>query len=71
MAALMHTGAFDPETSIYYAVSHTQPTVYHLSKPDKEEATLDYVVGDGPQVPTIDGPGRSSSRLMAVSPRST
>ena len=50
-----HTGAFDPETSIYYAVSHTQPTVYHLSKPDKEEATLDYVVGDGPQVPTIDG----------------
>ena len=50
-----HTGAFDPETSIYYAVSHTQPTVYHLSMPDNEEATLDYAVVGDPGVPTIEG----------------
>jgi quinoprotein glucose dehydrogenase len=50
-----NTGAFDPETSIYYAVSRTQPTVYHLTEPDDEEATLDYAVVGGPRVPTIDG----------------
>ncbi|MDX1384995.1 MAG: PQQ-binding-like beta-propeller repeat protein, partial [Thermoanaerobaculia bacterium] len=51
-----NTGAFDPETGIYYAVSHTWPTVYHLTEPTSEEATLDYVVDDeGPYVPTLDG----------------
>jgi quinoprotein glucose dehydrogenase len=39
-----HTGAFDPETGVYYAVSHTWPSVYHLQKPTKPEATLDYAV---------------------------
>ena len=51
-----HTGAFDPETAIYYAVSHTWPSVYHIERPTEEGATLDYVVDDeGPNVPTIDG----------------
>jgi quinoprotein glucose dehydrogenase len=39
-----NTGAFDPETGVYYAVSHTWPSVYHLQKPTKPEATLDYAV---------------------------
>ena len=50
-----HTGAFDPETGFYYAVSHTWPTVYHLSRPESDDATLDFVVGEGPYVPTLDG----------------
>lgn len=50
-----HTGAFDPETGIYYAVSHTQPTVYNLVEPDDEEATLDYAVVGGGDPPTLDG----------------
>ncbi|MGH9337279.1 MAG: PQQ-binding-like beta-propeller repeat protein, partial [Vicinamibacteria bacterium] len=39
-----HTGAFDPETGVYYAVSHTWPSVYHLGKPTEPDATLDYAV---------------------------
>jgi len=52
-----HTGAFDPETGVYYAVSHTQPTVYALSQLDEddEEATMDYTVVGDPEVPTVDG----------------
>ncbi len=50
-----NTGAFDPETGFYYAVSHTMPNVYPLSSPDDPEATIDYEWGDGPGVPTIDG----------------
>ena len=50
-----NTGAFDPEEGVYYAVSHTQPTVYALSELDDPEATLDYTVIGDPEVPTIDG----------------
>jgi quinoprotein glucose dehydrogenase len=39
-----HTGAFDPETKYYYAVSHTWPSIYHLAKPKAADATLDYEV---------------------------
>ncbi len=49
-----HTGAFDPETGVYYAVSHTWPTVYQLTEPTADDATLDYVADDG-LVPTLDG----------------
>jgi quinoprotein glucose dehydrogenase len=37
-----NTGAFDPETGMYYAVSHTVPTVYDLVKPLTPNATLEY-----------------------------
>ncbi len=52
-----NTGAFDPETSMYYAVSHTWPAVYHLSKPSQSNATLDYaVLGKmDDDNPTLDG----------------
>ena len=49
-----HTGAFDPETGFYYAVSHTWPTVYQLDRPEAADATIDFVAGDG-LVPTIEG----------------
>ncbi|MGD9902824.1 MAG: PQQ-binding-like beta-propeller repeat protein [Vicinamibacterales bacterium] len=37
-----HTGAFDPETQIYYAVSHTQPGISRAVKTDDPKATMDY-----------------------------
>jgi glucose dehydrogenase/mono/diheme cytochrome c family protein len=43
-----NTGAFDPETGIYYAVSHTLPNVYDLVPPRPgQRATLDYSVDAG------------------------
>jgi quinoprotein glucose dehydrogenase len=52
-----NTGAFDPETGVYYAVSHTWPAVYHLSQPTEAEATLDYAVTgeEDDDYPLIDG----------------
>ena len=50
-----NTGAFDPETGFYYAVSHTMPNVYPLSAPSDPEATLAYEWGEGPGIPTLDG----------------
>ncbi|HJS75325.1 MAG TPA: PQQ-binding-like beta-propeller repeat protein, partial [Vicinamibacteria bacterium] len=52
-----NTGAFDPETGVYYAVSHTWPAVYHLSKPTEADATLDYAVTGEQEddYPLIDG----------------
>jgi quinoprotein glucose dehydrogenase len=52
-----NTGAFDPETGVYYAVSHTWPSVYHLAPPTEAEATLDYAVPDaeGDDFPLLDG----------------
>jgi quinoprotein glucose dehydrogenase len=53
-----NTGAFDPETGFYYAVSRTEPTVYGLTKLSPP-ATLEYsVVADGtapPQPPKPPG----------------
>jgi glucose dehydrogenase len=37
-----NTGAFDPETGMYYAVSMTLPGSFALSKPKKEGATIAY-----------------------------
>ncbi|MGH9385572.1 MAG: PQQ-binding-like beta-propeller repeat protein [Vicinamibacterales bacterium] len=37
-----HTGAFDPETGVYYAVSHTQPGVRGAVKTTDPNATMDY-----------------------------
>jgi len=37
-----NTGAFDPETGIYYAVSMTQPTAYGLAKATDPKATMAY-----------------------------
>jgi glucose dehydrogenase len=54
-----NTGAFDPETEVYYAVSHTWPGLYDLSKPTEPDASLDYEIDfrapGRPGVPTLDG----------------
>jgi len=42
-----NTGAFDPETGIYYAVSMTQATAYGLAKTTNPKATMDYWVPFG------------------------
>jgi glucose dehydrogenase len=48
-----HTGAFDPETGIYYAVSHTMPNVFSLaSTTDNPDATLAWASPRETYVPT-------------------
>jgi quinoprotein glucose dehydrogenase len=56
-AANWHTGAFDPETGMYYAVSHTIPGLYDLVPATDPKATQKYIArgGTGRTVPTIDG----------------
>jgi glucose dehydrogenase len=55
-AANWHTGAFDPETGIYYAVSHTLPGVYDLVTPTDAKATMRYVAkSSGRITPDIEG----------------
>ena len=43
-AANWNTGAFDPETSTYYAVSHTLLGAYGLRRSTDPDATMDYSV---------------------------
>ncbi len=52
-AGSWNTGAFDPETSMYYAVSRTNPFVRGLAKTSDSEATIDYV--DHSQIPRLQG----------------
>ena len=42
-----NTGAFDPQTGIYYAVSMTQPTAYGLKKTTDPKATMAYWIPFG------------------------
>lgn len=35
-----HTGAFDPDTGVYFAVSHTMPTVWSVEPTEGDDATL-------------------------------
>ncbi|MQA89916.1 MAG: PQQ-binding-like beta-propeller repeat protein [Gemmatimonas sp.] len=37
-----NTGAFDPETGMYYAVSHTYPRVYRIETAEAPEAEMEY-----------------------------
>jgi quinoprotein glucose dehydrogenase len=46
-----NTGALDPETGIYYAVSMTQPTAYGLAKATNPKATMEYWVPFGEDEP--------------------
>ncbi len=47
-----HTGAFDPETGMYYAVSHTMPTVWSVDRPTSADATLEWAYPQGGGTPT-------------------
>src|SRR5580698_10292537 len=53
-----NTGAFDPETGIYYAVSMTQPTAYGLKKATDPKATMDYWVPFGEDEARAPAPAR-------------
>ena len=52
-----HTGAFDPETGMYYAVSHMLPDVYSIAETEEGEGTMAYKGEwpDAPPVPTLEG----------------
>jgi quinoprotein glucose dehydrogenase len=61
-AANWHTGAFDPETGVYFAVSHTLPYINDLVKPSDPKATMPYVV----KQPPTPSPSQGSSAPAAV-----
>jgi quinoprotein glucose dehydrogenase len=42
-----NNGAFDPETGLYYTVSHTVPSTYDLVKPTDPKATIEYGIDFG------------------------
>src|SRR5207249_5502561 len=72
-----HTGAFDPETGMYYAVSLTLPGIRGVSSTaGNAEATMDYAGGGGggrggppPNPPgTVAGLGPQVSGLPIVKP---
>ncbi len=50
-----HTGAFDPETGYYYAVSHTMPTVWSVTPTDDDDATLDWTTSREVDTPRPHG----------------
>ena len=57
-----HTGAFDPDTGIYYAVSHTQPGISRAIKTDDPTATMAYATQarerrEGGPPPPVPWPG--------------
>ncbi|MCH7991283.1 MAG: hypothetical protein IIC35_02530 [Gemmatimonadetes bacterium] len=56
-SANWNTGAFDPETGYYYAVSHMLPDVYTITQPSGPEATMLYSGFEelDSRVPRIDG----------------
>ena len=49
-----HTGAFDPETGVYYAVSHTLPGVGRLGRLTEPDATIEYGFPRGSRRPRTD-----------------
>ena len=53
-SANWNTGAFDPETGVYYAVSHTMPDAWSLAPTDGPDE-MDYAIGSGWTRATIDG----------------
>lgn len=52
-----NTGAFDPETHIYYAVSMTMPEVFQIIKAADSTATMDYNEPEGRSYSKVKMPG--------------
>ncbi len=63
-----NTGAFDPETAIYYAVSMTQPTAYGLKKTTDPKATMEYWVPFGEDEARAPAPARPPRRQRELLP---
>ena len=70
-----HTGAFDPETGIYYAVSHTQPGISRAIKtddPERDDGLRDPGAGAArgrPAAAAFRGPVRTSRSTASRSSR--
>ncbi len=60
-----NTGAFDPQTGIYYAVSMTQPTAYGLKKTTDPKATMAYWIPFGADERPARVRPRAASRAAA------
>jgi quinoprotein glucose dehydrogenase len=54
-AANWNTGAFDPETGMYYAISMSMPTVYQLRKNPNPNSPMLYGEGPPPRQPQQPG----------------
>jgi quinoprotein glucose dehydrogenase len=66
-AANWHTGAFDPETGIFYAVSHTLPYLNNLVKATDPKATLAYHFKQPPPSPNAGrGSGAAGTQGQGV-----
>jgi quinoprotein glucose dehydrogenase len=48
-------GAFDPETSVLYVGSYTQPSVAALQPPEPTFSDMRYIAGGGAALPFLDG----------------
>jgi quinoprotein glucose dehydrogenase len=56
-SANWNTGAFDPETSLYYGVTMTLPAVFQLAKATDSKATMDYWKPEGLSADEVEMPG--------------
>ena len=52
-----NTGAFDPETDMYYAVSMTMPEVFQIIKAPDSKATMEYNEPEGKNYSVVKMPG--------------
>jgi quinoprotein glucose dehydrogenase len=59
-----NTGALDPETGVYYAVSMTQATAYGLAKATNPKATMEYWVPFGEDEPRPPAPSARPQREL-------
>jgi glucose dehydrogenase len=57
-----HTGAFDPETGVYYAVSHTLPGISRAIKVEDPEGTMAYATQARGTPPGQGGQGGQGGR---------
>jgi quinoprotein glucose dehydrogenase len=52
-----NTGAFDPETDMFYAVSMTMPEIFQIIKAPDSKATMEYNEPEGKDYSTVKMPG--------------
>lgn len=64
-----NTGAFDPETGIYYAVTSGMPGPMALQKTTEKDATIDYAMGGGGGRAQPGQAGPAPAQVYGVGPR--